>query len=231
VHHPLSLRVRRRFPLSASSLALLALSGASALAQNDNAAPSPTTIPQPPAASPAPEPSPSAQTPQQGEAPATTEQPSAPAQQGAGVTVLPAIRAVAPKERVHPRVRPPQVATNLPPTPPTQEQVMTQQNEKFDTARKNIFPPVGANSYEVAHQAIESLPQGNNTTLDKVLLQLPGVTQDSAASGDRRSMAAGFVPASSTSITCRPTPRSIWACRTTSISSRRTSRPHCASTS
>ena len=48
---------------------------------------------------------------------------------------------------------------------------MAQQNEKFDTARKNIFPPVGANSYEVTHQAIESLPQGNNTTLDKVLLQ------------------------------------------------------------
>jgi hypothetical protein len=184
VHHPLALRVRRRFPLSASSLALLALSGASALAQSDNAAPSPTTIPQPPAASPVPEPSPSAQTPQQGEAPATTEQPSAPAQQGAGVTVLPAIRAVAPKERARPRVRPPQVATNLPPTPSTQEQVMTQQNEKFDTARKNIFPPVGANSYEVTHQAIESLPQGNNTALDKVLLQLPGVTQDSAASGD-----------------------------------------------
>ena len=100
------------------------------------------------------------------------------------MTVLPAIRAVAPKERVHPRVRPPQVATNLPPTPPTQEQVMTQQNEKFDTARKNIFPPVGANSYEATHQAIESLPQGNNTTLDKVLLRLRGATQDSAASGE-----------------------------------------------
>src|ERR1019366_5855810 len=53
-----------------------------------------------------------------------------------------------------------------------------------DTARQNILTPVGANSYEVSHQAIEALPQGNNTTLDKVLLQLPGVTQDSAASGE-----------------------------------------------
>ena len=48
----------------------------------------------------------------------------------------------------------------------------------------NIVAPVGATSYQVNHQAIEALPQGNNTTLDKVLLQLPGVTQDSAASGE-----------------------------------------------
>ena len=36
----------------------------------------------------------------------------------------------------------------------------------------------------MTHQAIEALPQGVNTSLDKVLLQAPGVTQDSAASGD-----------------------------------------------
>ena len=34
------------------------------------------------------------------------------------------------------------------------------------------------------HQAIEALPQGTNATLDKVLLQAPGVSQDSAASGE-----------------------------------------------
>ena len=44
--------------------------------------------------------------------------------------------------------------------------------------------PIGATSYQVNHQAIEALPQGNNTPLDKVLLQFPGVTQDSAASGE-----------------------------------------------
>ena len=98
--------------------------------------------------------------------------------------VLPTTRVVAPKERPRPRVRRPQVATNRPPAPPTQEQLVTQQNEKLDSARNNIFPPVGANSYEVTHRTIESLPQGTNTTLDKVLLQLPGVTQDSAASGE-----------------------------------------------
>jgi hypothetical protein len=36
----------------------------------------------------------------------------------------------------------------------------------------------------VSHQAIEAQPQGNNAPLDKALLQFPGVTQDSAASGE-----------------------------------------------
>jgi outer membrane receptor protein involved in Fe transport len=176
-----SLRLRRRLRLSASSLALLAASSAAALAQpGNNASPSPTSTPQPPAASPAPEASPSTQVPQQGEAPATGQQPA----QTTGPNVLPTTRVVAPKERARPRVRPPQVATTQPPAPPTQQQVVAQQNEKFDAARQNIFPPVGAGSYELTRQAIETLPQGNNSTLDKVLLQFPGVHQDSAASGE-----------------------------------------------
>ncbi len=61
---------------------------------------------------------------------------------------------------------------------------MNQQNEKFDAARQALVAPIGATSYEVSHQAIEAQPQGNNATLDKVLLQFPGVTQDSAASGE-----------------------------------------------
>ncbi|HTO63120.1 MAG TPA: TonB-dependent receptor [Bradyrhizobium sp.] len=184
MHHPLSMRAKRRLLLSASSLALLAVSSAAALAQSDNASPPPAAAPPAPAASPAPEPSPGAQTPEQGGAPATEHQPSVPAQQATGPNVLPELRVVAPKERPHPRQRPPQIATSQQPPPPTQQQVVSQQNEKFDAARKNIFPPVGANSYAVTRQAIESLPQGNNGTMDKVLLQLPGVTQDSAAAGE-----------------------------------------------
>lgn len=57
-------------------------------------------------------------------------------------------------------------------------------NEKFDEARRNILAPVGAGSYQMSQQAIEALPQGANTGLDKVLLQAPGVSQDSAASGE-----------------------------------------------
>src|ERR1700746_1962931 len=77
----------------------------------------------------------------------------------------------------------PQVVSRQPPAP-TQAQVVATQNEKLDAARNTILAPLGAGTYQISHQDIESLPQGVNTGLDKVLLQAPGVTQDSAASGD-----------------------------------------------
>jgi outer membrane receptor protein involved in Fe transport len=58
------------------------------------------------------------------------------------------------------------------------------QTEALDAARANIFTPAGANSYEIDETAINNLPQADNTPLEKVLLQAPGVAQDSAASGD-----------------------------------------------
>ncbi|WP_051335457.1 TonB-dependent receptor [Methylocapsa acidiphila] len=57
------------------------------------------------------------------------------------------------------------------------------ETEKFDKARSDIYAPVGANAYKIDRQAIEATPQGDNTPFNKVLLQAPGVTQDSAASG------------------------------------------------
>jgi outer membrane receptor protein involved in Fe transport len=54
----------------------------------------------------------------------------------------------------------------------------------FDQARQNIYAPVGANSYEISRTAIDNLPAGDNTSFEKVLLQAPGVSQDSAASGE-----------------------------------------------
>ena len=53
----------------------------------------------------------------------------------------------------------------------------------LDDARANISPPLGASTYTLGRPAIESLPLGNATPVDKVLLQAPGVSQDSAASG------------------------------------------------
>lgn len=50
--------------------------------------------------------------------------------------------------------------------------------------REQILPKAGANTYTLDKSAIETLPQGDNTTIDRVLLQAPGVSQDSAASGD-----------------------------------------------
>jgi len=68
--------------------------------------------------------------------------------------------------------------------PQTEAQVVAGKNEKFDEARRTIDAPIGATSHQINHQNIEALPQGANATLDKVLLQFPGVTQDSAASGE-----------------------------------------------
>ncbi len=108
---------------------------------------------------------------------------------GNAVTALPEIDVVSPK-RVQPPRRPKtRVTTGKPRQTPAAEpqpeaQVVAGQNTKLDDARHNIVAPLGANSYEINHQAIEALPQGSNTPLDKVLLQMPGVTQDSAASGE-----------------------------------------------
>ena len=109
---------------------------------------------------------------------------------GAGTTELPKIEVISPRRAQPPRPPRTRVTTGKPratpaaPPPPTEAQVVAGKNEKFDEARQNIVAPVGANSYEINHQAIEALPQGANTTLDKVLLQVPGVSQDSAASGE-----------------------------------------------
>jgi outer membrane receptor protein involved in Fe transport len=108
---------------------------------------------------------------------------------GNGATTLPQIEVVAPR-RVQPPRRPKTRVTTgqrreTPAAPPqTEAQVVAGKNEKFDEARRNIDVAIGATSYQINHQNIEALPQGNNASLDKVLLQFPGVTQDSAASGE-----------------------------------------------
>jgi outer membrane receptor protein involved in Fe transport len=106
-----------------------------------------------------------------------------------GTTALPRIEVTAPRRAQPPRRPRTRVTTGqrreTPAAPPqTEAQVVAGKNDKFDQARSNILAPIGTSPYEVNHQAIEALPQGNNTTLDKVLLQTPGVSQDSAASGE-----------------------------------------------
>ena len=180
-----SSRFKRKILLSASSLALLAASSAPISAQNDTTSQAPpvSVVPQSPAATPSPPTT--APEPQQNATPAPQQQsaPAATPKGATGANVLPETRVVAPAERRQPRPRPPQVVANLPPAP-TQAEVLAKQNQAFDTARQNILAPLGAGTYQLNHQAIEALPQGVNTGLDKVLLQIPGVSQDSAASGD-----------------------------------------------
>ena len=56
-------------------------------------------------------------------------------------------------------------------------------NDAFDQARSNLFTTIGTTSDTISHDTIEALPQGTNAPVEKVLLQAPGVSQDSAASG------------------------------------------------
>jgi hypothetical protein len=81
--------------------------------------------------------------------------------------------------------RPP--PSNLQPTTETAEsratRLLAQQNQTFDTARSNVYTTIGTSSYSIGHDTIAALPQGTNTPVEKVLLQAPGVSQDSAASG------------------------------------------------
>ncbi len=47
-----------------------------------------------------------------------------------------------------------------------------------------IYAPIGTAPTTISHDAIAALPQGTNATLEKVVLQAPGISQDFAASGN-----------------------------------------------
>ena len=79
------------------------------------------------------------------------------------------------------RPAPPRPIT-APAAQPTSDVAIT--NTKLDVARDNLSPRFGASSFDFNRAAIESMPQGTDTPVEKVLLQAPGVSQDSAAAGD-----------------------------------------------
>jgi outer membrane receptor protein involved in Fe transport len=53
----------------------------------------------------------------------------------------------------------------------------------FDQARNNLYTTAGTTSDTKSHDTIQALPQGTNAPVEKVLLQAPGVAQDSVADG------------------------------------------------
>lgn len=79
------------------------------------------------------------------------------------------------------------VTSNQPTSQPSPGALPTfvRETEALDQARQDIYAPIGANSYQIDQKTIDALPAGENTPLDKVLLQLPGVSQ--GFSGERRS--------------------------------------------
>ncbi len=72
--------------------------------------------------------------------------------------------------------------STVPPASPGAAAVV-QNADALNAARDNILPKTGVNTYWLDRQAIEALPQGDNSPLDKVLLQTPGVYQDAASAG------------------------------------------------
>jgi hypothetical protein len=96
---------------------------------------------------------------------------------------LPEIAVTSSREKPKPRpaVRPATSAPVVAPLTPA-EQAMAKSNA-FDQSRSNLYTTIGTTTDTISHDTIEALPQGTNTTVEKVLLQAPGVSQDSAASG------------------------------------------------
>jgi outer membrane receptor protein involved in Fe transport len=135
--------------------------------------------------------------PQDAQAPAQqqTPQPStpappaqrAPAAPGASHSQLPQIVVRAPqqKPKTVQRRAPQSPATAVSTINPTTaaERALDTKMTGLDQARdQNLLPKIGASTYTVTRDTIESLPQADNTPIDKVILQMPGVSYDSAAS-------------------------------------------------
>ncbi len=103
-------------------------------------------------------------------------------------TKIPEIVVTAPKSKQKPK----RVARQAPqgaasaasaasgPTPT--QRALDDKMSRFDQGRDNLLTTIGASTYGITRQTIENLPQGDNTPIDKVILQLPGVSYDSAVS-------------------------------------------------
>jgi hypothetical protein len=73
----------------------------------------------------------------------------------------------------------------MPPTPgpapasaPVEIEELNIIAKRLEAARAAIEPQIGASTYTVTRQAIEAQPGGANNTLNQVLLQAPGVSQE-----------------------------------------------------
>jgi outer membrane receptor protein involved in Fe transport len=70
-----------------------------------------------------------------------------------------------------------------PTTPATPAEKLAAKSNAFDAARSNLYTTIGTSADVITHATIDALPGGDNQTVEKTLLQAPGVSQDSAASG------------------------------------------------
>jgi outer membrane receptor protein involved in Fe transport len=151
-------RHRREILLSTAAIAIALGTGLKAYAQDNS----------PPAAPPA--------------APSVAPSP-APAN---GRTALPQIKINASKKKPKPNRT--AVARRPAATPPVDattaaRTALDNKMSGMDQARdNNLLPKIGASTTTISREAILAMPQADNAPLDKVILQFPGVSYDSAAS-------------------------------------------------
>jgi outer membrane receptor protein involved in Fe transport len=98
-------------------------------------------------------------------------------------TALPEI-VVESQRAAPPRPRPTTPTTAAPSPQPDSNATLAAQNTQFDIARDSLSPRFGASTFDMNRAFIETLPGGINTPLNSVLLQTPGVSQDSSVNGD-----------------------------------------------
>lgn len=90
----------------------------------------------------------------------------------------------APARAARPAIPTARVAAAPAPAPSTPEpDGVSATTRAADAARQRLSPTAGAAVHTREAAEIEAAPQGANASLDRVLLQAPGVTQDSAAGG------------------------------------------------
>ncbi len=66
--------------------------------------------------------------------------------------------------------------------PTAAEAALDHKMQGFDQSRDHLLPKAGATSTTIDRAAIQALPQGDNTPVDKLVLEFPGVNYDSAVS-------------------------------------------------
>jgi outer membrane receptor protein involved in Fe transport len=117
----------------------------------------------------------------------TSSDVQAPAQQTHATTAagrtLPQIVVNAPKKKSKSNANAPQRATQPIDATAAAQTALDNKMQSFDQARdSNLLPKIGASTYTITRDTIEKLPQADNAPIDKVILQMPGVSYDSAAS-------------------------------------------------
>ena len=97
------------------------------------------------------------------------------------------VRAAKPKPKpgaaahVRPAPAPAARVAPAPAAPVTPAEQLAARTTALNQGLNTIYAPTGTAPTTISHNTIEALPQGENATVEKIVLQYPGVTQDFAA--------------------------------------------------